>query len=209
MVLLLMVAGSLQAQDFEGIITYSVQYEQLPVEMQGMEGMLPKVQKIMVKGEKSRFEQKTQMSSSVVLSDNATGESTVLIEAQGQKFKLSMSKADVDKTIEDQGTPVVNYVDGTKEIVGYTCKKAEVTMDGMDEKAIFYYTEELLPVKMRGMESLQLKGMPLEYQMSTNGMKMIMTVTAMDKQNLSDDLFVVPAGYKEMTDQMKQMMGIR
>ena len=120
-----------------------------------------------------------------------------------------MSKAEVDKTIEDQGTPVVNYVDGTKEIVGYICKKAEVTMEGMDEPAIFYYTEEIPPVNMRGMESLQLKGMPLEYQMSTNGMKMIMTVTEMDKQDLSDDLFAVPAGYTEMTDQMKQMMGMK
>ena len=171
LLVIILMTGNLTAQDFEGVITYSITYEQLPTEMQQMEQMLPKSQQISVKGDKSRFEQKTTMSSSIFLSDMATGTSTILIEAQGQKFKLTMSKEDVDKSIEQQGTPEINYVEGTKEIAGYTCKKAEVTMDGLDDKAIFYYTEEISPIQMRGMESLQLKGMPLEYQMSTNGIK--------------------------------------
>ena len=36
-----------------------------------------------------------------------------------------------------------------------------------------------------------------------------MTVTEMDERSLSDDLFEVPEGYTEMTDQMKQMMGMK
>ena len=209
LLVIILMGGNLMAQDFEGVITYSITYEQLPEEMQQMEQMLPKSQKISVKGDKSRFEQKTTMSRSIFLSDMAAGTSTILIEAQGQKFKLSMSKEDVDKSIEQQGTPGINYVDGTKDIAGYTCKKAEVTMEGLDDKAIFYYTEEIPAIQMRGMESLQLKGMPLEYQMSTNGIKMVMTVIEMDERSLSDDLFEVPEGYTEMTDQMKQMMGMK
>lgn len=208
LLLTLLLTGNLLAQGFEGVITYSITYDQLPAEMQGMEQMLPKSQKILVKGDKTRFEQTTQVSSTIVLSDIGTGTSTILIEAAGQKFKLSMSKEDVDKTIKQQGTPEINYVDGTKEVAGYLCKKAEVTMDGLDEKAIFYYTEEIPPISMRGMENLQLKGMALEYKMSTNGMKMVMMVTDMQKQDISDEMFTVPDGYTEMTDQMKQMMGL-
>ena len=208
LLLSILIAGNTFAQDFEGTVTYSITYKQLPPEMQGMEQMLPKSQKILVKGDKTRFEQVTQASSTIVISDMDAGTSTILIEAMGQKFKLAMSKEEVDKTVEDQGIPVIKYLDDSKEIAGYTCKKAEVTMEGMDEAAIFYYTEEIAPIRMRGMESLNLKGMPMEYHMSTSGMNMIVSVTEMQKEALSDDVFAIPEGYTEMTDQMKQMMGI-
>ena len=202
-------AFTLAAQDFEGAITYSIQYLDLPAEMQGMEQMLPKEQKILVKGDKSKFEQATGMSSTTVISDMADGTSTVLIEAQGQKFKITLSKEEVDKSISQQGPAQVTYVSGTKEILGYTCKKAEVVMEGMTEPAIFYYTEDIPMINMRGMEAIELKGMPLEYEMSMQGMNMVVTVTEMTELTLNDSEFVAPAGYTEMTDEMKSMFGIR
>lgn len=197
------------AQDFEGEIVYSITYKDLPAEMQGQEQMLPREQRIYVKGDKSRFEQKTAMSSTTVISDMSASTSVVLMDAMGQKFKVTLSPEDVEKSIAQQGDPQINYVSGTKEIMGYTCKKAEVTMTGMTEPAIFYYTEEIPPIQMRGMESLNLKGMQLEFEMSNQGISMTVTVTSMDKKSLSDSIFEVPTGYNEMDDQMKAMMGIK
>jgi GLPGLI family protein len=197
------------AQDFEGAITYTIQYKDLPAEMQGMEQMLPKEQKILVKGEKSKFEQSTAMSETTVISDMTDGTSMVLISAQGQKFKITLNKEEVDKSIQQQGEAQITYVSGTKEILGYTCKKAEVTMEGMTDPAIFYYTEDIPMIKMRGMESIELKGMPLEYEMTMQGMHMIVTVTEMNQQTLSDSEFIAPDGYQEMNDQMKAMFGIK
>ena len=45
LLLTLLLTGNLLAQGFEGVITYSITYDQLPAEMQGMEQMLPKSQK--------------------------------------------------------------------------------------------------------------------------------------------------------------------
>jgi hypothetical protein len=208
LLLSLLFLGNTYAQDFEGTITYSITYNQLPAEMQGMEQMLPKSQKIMIKGGKTRFEQVSDASNTIVISDMEGGVSTILIEAMGQKFKLVLSKEDVDKSIEEQGIPEITYLEGTREIAGYTCKKAEVAMAGLDETAIFYYTEEIPPIRMRGMESLNLKGLPMEYEVSTSGMKMVVSVTEMELATLSDDMFNIPEGYMEMPDQMKQLMGL-
>ena len=201
-------AGTSLAQDFEGTITYSITYIKLPPEMQDMKQLLPKSQQILVKGGKTRFEQTSEASSTIVISDMATGTSTILIEAMGQKFKLALSKQDVDNTIAAQGEPEIRYVEGNKEIAGYTCKKAEVIMEGMDKPAIFYYTEEIAPIRMRGMESLNLKGMPMEYEMATAGMEMVVSVSEMKREAISDESFSIPDGYTEMPDQMRQMMGM-
>ena len=197
------------SQTFEGQIVYSISYKDLPAQLQGQEAMLPQEQVVFVKGDKSRFEQVTGMSSTVVISDMEANTSVVLVEAMGQKFKVTLSKEDVEKSIAQQGNPQVNYVPGTKDIMGYTCKKAEVSMTGMAEPAIFYYTEEIPPIKMRGMESLNLKGMPMEYEMTNQGITMVVSVSKMEKQALNESLFDVPEGYNEMDDQMKAMMGIK
>ena len=197
------------AQDFEGEIVYSIAYSDLPAELKGQEQMLPKEQKVFVKGKKSRFEQETGMSSTIVISDSDANTSVVLMDAMGQRFKITLTQEDIESSIAQQGNPQVNYVSGTKEIMGYTCKKAEVTMAGMTEPSIFYYTEEIPPIELKGMESLNLKGMPLEYEMTNQGISMTVTVTKMDRMTLNDSIFEIPTGYNEMDDSMKAMMGIK
>lgn len=200
---------SLMAQSFEGKIDYKMSYKNLPAEMQGMEGMLPKNQTIWIKGSKSRYEQKMSQMSTIVISDSDQGTSTILMEMMGQKYKLAMAKEEMDNLIGSQTVPKITYVEGTKEIAGYTCKKAEVEMDGFDGKAIFYYTEEIPPVQVKGMEALALKGMFMAYEASTQGMTISIEVNNIDKGAVSDDKFLVPGGYTDMPAQMKSMMGIK
>ena len=200
---------SLLAQSFEGKIDYKMSYKNLPAEMQGMEDMLPKNQTIWIKGSKSRYEQKMTQMSTIVISDADDGTSTILMELMGQKYKLAMAKEEMDDLIGSQAIPKITYVDGTKVIAGYTCKKAEVEMDGFDGKAIFYYTEEIPPVQVKGMEALALKGMFMAYEASTQGMTISIEVNNIDKGPVSDDKFIVPDGYTDMPAQMKSMMGIK
>ena len=200
---------SLLAQSFEGKIEYSISYKDLPPEMQQAEGMLPKSQSIWVKGSKSRFEQIMVQVGTVVISDADQGTSTILMDMMGQKYRMDIAKEEMDNMIQEQSPPEITYVEGTKEIAGYTCKKAEVMMDGFDKKAIFYYTEEIPPVQVKGMEALALNGMFMAYEASTQGMTISIEVTNIDKGPVSDDKFIVPDGYTEMPAQMKSMMGIK
>ena len=199
----------LLAQSFEGKIEYSISYKDLPPEMQQAEGMLPKSQSIWVKGSKSRFEQIMTQVGTVVISDADEGTSTVLMDMMGQKYRMDIAKEEMDNMIQEQSPPEITYVAGTKEIAGYTCKKAEGMMDGFDKKAIFYYTEEIPPVQVKGMEALSLKGMFMAYEASTQGMTISIEVTNIDKGPVSDDKFIVPEGYAEMPEQLKSMMGIK
>ena len=200
---------SLMSQSFEGKIDYKMSYKSLPPEMQGMEGMLPKNQTIWIKGSKSRYEQTMTQMSTIVISDSDLGTSTILMELMGQKYKLAMAKEEMESLVGDQGVPKITYVEGTRVIAGYTCKKAEVEMDGFDGKTIFYYTEEIPAVQVKGMEALALKGMYMAYEASTQGMTVSIEVSNIDKGPVSDDKFIVPDGYTDMPDQMKSMMGIK
>lgn len=208
-ILIFLLPFTLMAQSFEGKINYTISYKDLPPEMQQAEAMLPKNQSIWIKGSKSRFEQKMAQVSTIVISDSDDGSSTILMDLMGQKYQLAMAKDEMDDMIEGQAVPEITYVEGTKIIAGYTCKKAEVVMDGFDGKAIFYYTEEIPPVQVKGMEALALKGMFMAYEASTQGMTISIEVEDIDKGPVSDDKFIVPDGYSEMPAQMKSMMGIK
>lgn len=195
------------AQEFEGIITFSISYESLPDEMKDAVSMLPKEQTFFIKNNKSKFVQSSSMSSTVVISDSKTNSSTILMDAMGQKFKMTIDTNELSE-IEDVSTDEIKieYVNETKKIAGYTCKKAVVLMEGFDQEAVFYYTEEIAPLMLSGMEGLHLKGLPLEYIISMDGMTMIMKATKVDKTSVPDSTFDIPEGYTEMPDYMKDAM---
>ena len=79
-------------------------------------------------------------------------------------------------------------------------------MEGFDQEAIFYYTEEIAPLMLNGMEGLHLKGLPLEYRISMDGMTMVMKASKVDKIAVPDSTFDIPEGYVEMPDYMKDAM---
>jgi len=130
-----------------------------------------------------------------------------LLKRWVKKYKMSLDAESLKKAVDAQGEPEITYLEDTKEIAGYECKKAEVTMDGMETPAIFYYTEKIQAIGLRGMEKLTLKGMPLEYTISAQGLTMTMTAKEIKKEPVSDSSFEIPDGYTEVPEQMKQMMG--
>lgn len=98
----------------------------------------------------------------------------------------------------------IRHVNETKEILGYSCKKAILT----DEKGmefIFWYTEDIAAHK-RGQSYINynVPGFPLEYEIFQSGFRMKMTATSLETKvdpAKSQSLFLmeVPAGY-EMKD---------
>jgi hypothetical protein len=207
LILALIIPFGIQAQSFEGKIVYSITYKDLPAEMAQVSSMLPGNQVIWIKGDKSRFEQKMGQGSTIVITDASAGSSTVLMDLMGTKYKLYITKDEMERLATEQEMPEIKYVEGTREVAGYTCHKAEVNMVGFDGVATFYYTEEIPPVKVQGMESLQLKGMFMAYEFTANNMTMNIEVTEIDKSSISDSKFDIPSGYSDMPDEMKSMMG--
>lgn len=195
------------AQEFEGVITFSISYESLPVEMKDAVSMLPQEQTFYIKNNLSKFVQNSNMSSTVVVSDSKTKKSTLLIDAMGKKYKMTIDTEDLSEVENVSSDEIkIEYVNETKTIAGYACKKAVVIMEGFDQEAIFYYTEEIAPLMLNGMEGLHLKGLPLEYRISMDGMTMVMKASKVDKIAVPDSTFDIPEGYVEMPDYMKDAM---
>ena len=104
----------------------------------------------------------------------------------------------------------VEFVDETKEILGYTCKKA-IVLGEDDSELIYWYTEEIAPANRgENANDIELPGMPLEFQTSRGEMMMTMTATVFDKKFKAEkDMFStdIPEGYDEMTMEELKAMG--
>lgn len=110
--------------------------------------------------------------------------------------------ADMDATVE--------LVDETKEIVGYTCKKAIVT-DSDDNEIEYWYTADLkLTIEGQGNANGLIPGIALAFSIDKRGMTMSYTASSVEDK-ISDDVnfdVSIPEGYEEMTMEEMGSMGM-
>ncbi|MBL4585814.1 MAG: DUF4412 domain-containing protein [Flavobacteriales bacterium] len=197
---------------FEGSVTYGIEYKDLPAEMAAMEAMLPDEMTIRIKGDKSRIEQSMGMGmSQIVISDAKTESGILLMDMMGKKTAIEMSKEELEKlnAKKKENEPKIEYLDGSKEIAGYKCKKARI-LTGASGSIDVYYTDELPASAHKEFEGL--KGFPLEYSVNSGPMNMIMSATNVTKEKLDKTLFDIPEGYEkqsfdEFQKSMQGMMG--
>lgn len=206
LVILLFTFVSLFAQsNFEGRIVYTITYTDLPDEMKGYESMLPKDVKIHMKGNKSRVEQSQMMGTNVVVSDMDQKSGFLEMDVNGQKFRILVSTAQ----FEEEATKMSNieYVDESKQIAGYHCKKAIMKDDDGNVVMSVFFTDKIQ--NKAQMEFVGLKGFPLEYSMSQQNIKMKMTASVVSEESVSDELFEKSEGYQDISeaDLQKMMMG--
>jgi GLPGLI family protein len=198
---LFLISGISQAQNFEGKMVFEIVYKDLSPELKAMEAMMPKELVFLVKGEKSRMDAATQMGSTTVIFDNKSGKSTMLMDMMGQKIAMTSSAEEREKQAQKQK---VTLQPGTKTIAGYSCKKA-IAKVGNEEMEIWY--TDAIPGFMMEEQFEGLKGFPLEYTTSQNGVTASMRAKEIKKQAVPDTSFAIPAGYQEMTaESMMQMM---
>lgn len=199
--------NSFAQKPFEGKVTYSISYTNLPPEMEQMKGMLPSESVLYIKGNMSRSEQNMGMGGNqVVISDSKNKTGTVLIDGFNGKYFIKVSKDEIEKTEKEHPEPKFTYVNETKKIAGYNCKRAEAKFEGMDEVLAIYYTEEIPADKNTQFKGL--KGFPLEYETASQGFKMNVSAKSVSQETISDSLFKIPDGYKETTmEELSKMMG--
>jgi hypothetical protein len=130
------------------------------------------------------------------------------MDYMGSKFKIPMSKEDVKSKKMNEADYDIEYTKDTKQIAGYTCKKAIIKTK---DKNVFniWYSDALFPNASEQTQYTKFKGgCPLEFDMAQNGMKMKLTATKVELGNVSDKVFDIPDGYQEVTfEQLMQMMG--
>jgi GLPGLI family protein len=200
--LVLLITGTMAQKKFEGEIIYKIEYQNLPPEMAQYASMMPDRMKMLFSGEKSRIEQRSMGGQQVIIHDYKKEESIILVDAMGQKI-MTRDKIKSDNTSQ----PEIKYFDTeTKNISGYECKKAEIIDKKNKTVLTAYYTEKINAAKPK--DNFEgLKGFPLEYEISQNGITMKLSAISVEEKKVADNLFEAPEGYTEMSPEQLQQMG--
>ncbi|MBS1637402.1 MAG: hypothetical protein JST26_15915 [Bacteroidetes bacterium] len=209
-------ALSLTAQTKEGYVIYDTKIEGLPPEQAAMGEMETKVY---FKDGKSMTEVNSMMySMQTVMDDKGM---LMLMDQMGNKFAVKQTKEEMEKEAaankDKEKEPKIEYTTETKTIAGYECKKAIVTTyvgkDKKEEKVDVWYCEKFDNPNKQGAGrggSLYkgLKGMPFEYSMNQNGLKINVVAKEVSTDPVSDSKFVLSTdGYKMMTMEELKAMG--
>ncbi|MBK9213855.1 MAG: hypothetical protein IPO14_13170 [Saprospiraceae bacterium] len=158
--------------------------------------------------------------------DVAANKSYSFMDIMGKKIKLvtdmndkdSKKTKDTEKAMKDIEFKVKRHDGVTKNILGYTCTKVEVSMipkDGEPMKMVYYVTDAIKMPKNAGINNMNrgmgktklpdIGGNPL--QMTINAGPMALTYTAVKiSEKIYDKDFEMPSGYKEMTEEEMSKM---
>ncbi|MDA9262431.1 DUF4412 domain-containing protein [bacterium] len=202
-ILLISTILSVNAQTFEGEITYKITYSDLPAEAEIYKAMLPKKSIVVMKNEKTMTEQKLMgMIKMKVISNTKTNKAVMLMDALGKKIMM-------EEDIKPDETPKSDYTvtksKETKIIAGYKCNKA-ILKDSEGNEVIYWYTKSLPGYKGQNIPNVNIEGFPMEFEIKQETMGMKMTVTTVDKKEISNSIFEIPEGYEKMTKEEMQEM---
>jgi GLPGLI family protein len=204
-------ASTAISKDFSGVITYKISYPGMEIDA-SMAAMMPKMATLSIKENMSKFEiSMGQMGKQIQIIDGEAKTVTTVMDMMGQKFYYVESEDEI-MAEEGSGDVKVDIKDETKEIAGYECTKAVVTVTESGEEMMFtvFFTEEI------GSSSLnidnpyfkEIPGAMLEFEIDTGAGTMKMEALSIDKKKLSDADFEVPEGYEKKTSaEIKQMFG--
>lgn len=190
----------------EGIVTQKQTLSSTNAEINSQLILLGDMQTITYfKANKSRSEMTNPMAGeTVTILDNDKKEMFILINnsSLGKKYAIKS----LELSSEESENIVVIPGDETKTILGYVCKRYDVTStnNGAETKLILYTTDKISAMSEQ-LASFgdKLKGFPLYLEIQANQMGMDMTikmeVTEIKNEKVSDDKFaiVIPDGYEK------------
>ncbi len=194
--IIMSMSGAAFAQDFEGVINYKIIY---PEEMDAaIVALMPTMSTVTISGHVSKFEMDMgQMGGnivSVINFETKTGLSWK--EGSGEKIYSVMGEEDFDSQMDAYDKVSIDIKDETKEIAGYECKKAVVTVteDSKEMSYTVYFTEEIVHSAMNTGFYMDIPGTMLEFELVGMG---IFEAASIDKRSVPESEFEVPEGYTE------------
>ncbi|MFH0866059.1 MAG: hypothetical protein V1904_07680 [Bacteroidota bacterium] len=200
-------------KNFQGTITYNITYPGANI-TPAMKAQLPTTQDVTVKDCKSKTEMITGAVTQASITDGTAKTKIVLIDYMGTKYSLKLTSAEIAESLAKDSMPVITTTSDTKVIAGYTCKKAILATtdeDGTITNDTIYYSDEI------GCSDLNfdtpfkdIPGAVLEYSIYIDQINANMKYTAKEvkKEKVSDNLFLIPSDYQEVTmEEFKKVFG--
>lgn len=200
--------------DFEGIIKYSVSFEDAGLPPEAVALFKNAEVKLYLSPDKQRTDINMIMQNSTSIVDFKEKTLINIMDIGGKKYLIKTDEAQLKKDKEAEPNLKINYTTETKTIAGYVCKKAEVVMDDASGMIMNVYFTEEIPLNEINPVYKGLKGFPLEYTMNMGGVTIKFIATTITKEKIDKSVFdISKEGYIETTTEalqqelMKQMIG--
>ena len=197
-----------QSKISEGKIVYTITMADNDIDPQ-VAAMMPREMTLTFKGNKSKADMDMGMIVMKAIYDDKSKIFTMLMDMMGQKMSFKMNADSMEKMEGKRPKMTIKYLDETKVICGYTCHKAEITVEGEKEKQIIYYTKDIVAKNANAIKGglKELDGFPMEYQVYEKGLKMKFIVKSVSADQVNDLVFNIPPDYKELSKVDLQKMG--
>jgi GLPGLI family protein len=197
------------AKEFKGVITYKITVEGSGVTDE-MKNYMPKTMTMTIMGNKARSEMVMAMVKTVSITDGDSKETITLMDMMGQKIAVKKTTDQIKAELEKSPNVKVEVTSETKDILGYTCKKAVVTNPDDDTEIIVYFTEELgsSALNFDNPQFKDINGVLLEFEIPNEQFTMKFSAVSVEKKSVSADEFTIPEGYQIKTEEeMRGMFG--
>lgn len=200
-------------QNFEGVIHY--QFDKM--QQQNMGDI-----EYMIKDNKIRMQFGMGAQSGAMLYDSDQTKMTFIMDQMKSYMSMDVDKMSQESSYDSKwDESEVEKTGQTKEVAGHSCEIWKVSNDQGD-KLSMCMADDLGTFMTPGnpMARKQAPGwakeiteegfMPLEVVEESGGSETVqMRATKIEEKSLSDDLFEIPQGYRDMSGMMKQMMNRR
>ncbi len=200
--LLLFSSYSLFSQITEGVITYSMELYDEENEAGGAAQLLERSEMVIsFSGNNTRTSVKSGEDTEIATILNA-GENKGLILMSGLLGNIAITANYTDLAVtETEVDYEIEFLEQTKEILGYTCKKAKIT-HASGAIATYWYTDKIVMNKI-GIDNMTqgIPGVPLQYKIDSDGSIVTFTAESFKESLKSKNAFSTapPEGYKVLT----------
>jgi GLPGLI family protein len=134
---------------------------------------------------------------------------STLLKVPKYSFLYEGKKGEPMCCFNDMDNMIIHRTGETKNILGFTCHKAEISFTDSDDKFSIYYTHD---IGIRNPNSTnpykKIDGVLMEFELSMYFLKMRFTADKFVPLTKTDNYFNIPRNYHELTrDQMCQLLG--
>jgi len=194
----------------EGVIEYKVTYPKMD-KTNFMLDFMPTEMKMYFKDDKYITSVSAGMGTfkTNFICDQTQNEFFQLVKLINKKYALKLKGEEISATLKILPSYNIEFVDDVKEIVGYMCKKAIVTVDNESHDAFtVYYTNE---IKIKNPnwcnQFAPIDGVMLEYQYEKYDVCMQFKAKKIKFEKVKDKIFEIPTDYQLISfDEMEREM---
>ena len=195
---------TIYTQNHDGKIEFKIDYE-LVKELESQRPSLATKMIVYTKNNFSRKEEVTRIGSQVLINDIKSESSYLLMQIADEKLAIKVQDSTINNNLKEK----ITYLNETKNIAGYECKKAIInTYDSTKEEAntiVLFYTDEIIGVY--DLKFLNLIGTPLEYKVESKGMTITYTATSVSIAEQNRFLFEIPKDFNILSmSEFKRLM---